>query len=418
MARGHIRQRGKGTWAVVVSLGRDPLTGKRRQRWETVKGTKRDAERRLTELLRQQDGGAVATPGRMTTGEFLRRWLQDYAATNVRPRTYVDYARIVSGSLIPALGRIPLTRLQPADIQRYHSMLLATGRKNGKGGVSARTVVSRHRVLSEALSHAVKWGLLLRNPAQAVDPPRAIAKAMLTLDAAGVHAILDAAAGTPYRTIVQLAVSTGLRRSELLGLTWRHVDLLERCEVQVVQVLHRLPGQGFVTAEPKSAKGRRSVALPPSAVIALREHRAEQEAVRAMLGGTLHDDDLVFSTPDGQPMLPDEITRRFTVLARAVGLSDVTFHSLRHTHATMMLQQGVHPKIVQERLGHSTISITLDTYSHVTPGLQEAAAARFDEALALPADAKNTEGFASGLQNAPVGSASTGENGGRGPSSD
>ena len=410
--RGHIRQRGKGTWAVVVSLGRDPLTGKRRQRWETVKGTKRDAERRLTELLRQQDGGAVATPGRMTTGEFLRRWLQDYAATNVRPRTYVDYARIVSGSLIPALGRIPLTRLQPADIQRYHSMLLATGRKNGKGGVSARTVVSRHRVLSEALSHAVKWGLLLRNPAQAVDPPRATAKPVQTLDADGVHAILAAAAGTPYRAVFHLAVTTGLRRSELLALKWKRVDL-DLATLQVVEVLHKLPGVGFVTAEPKSAKGRRSVALPPSAVIALREHRAEQEAVRAMLGGTLHDDDLVFSTPDGQPMPPDEITRRFTVLARAVGLSGVTFHSLRHTHATMMLQQGVHPKIVQERLGHSTISITLDTYSHVTPGLQEAAAARFDEALALPADTENTEGFADGLQNVPLAGSNRGENGGR-----
>jgi len=296
-------------------------------------------------------------------------------------------------------------------------MLLTTGRKNGKGGVSARTVVSRHRVLSEALSHAVKWGLLLRNPAQAVDPPRATAKPVQTLDAAGVHSILDAAAGTPYRAIFQLAVSTGLRRSELLGLTWGRVDL-HLATLQVVQVLHRLPGQGFVTATPKSAKGRRSVALPPSAVIALREHRAEQETVRAMLGGLLRDDDLVFAQPDGQPVVPDEVTRRFTALARAAGLSGVTFHSLRHTHASMMLTQGVHPKIVQERLGHSTITITLDTYSHVAPGLQEAAAARFDEALALPADAEKTEGFANGLQNVPLGAASRAENGGREPSSD
>ncbi len=176
------------------------------------------------------------------------------------------------------------------------------------------------------------------------------------------------------------AIYTGLRRSELLALRWSHIDL-DLATLSVVETLHQLHNREFVFRQPKSKKGRRLVALSPSLAILLKEHKQKQELDRMMLGKLLLPNDLVFSNPDGSPLQPDGITKAFTRIARSIGLYGVRFHDLRHTHATLMLCQGIHPKIVSERLGHSSIAITLDTYSHVMPGLQEAAAQRFDEGL-------------------------------------
>lgn len=383
--RGHIVKRYKNSYTVVLNLGIDPTTGKRKQQWLSVKGTRKDAEKRLSELLHQVDTGSFIRPGKVTVAEFLEHWLKDYAAAHVRPRTFQRYQGIVRNHFIPTMGSIPLTQLQPSHIQACHAKALQ-GRKDGKGGtLTAKSVLQHHRVLSEALSHAVKWGLVSRNVAQAVDPPRPINREMRTLDIYGVHAFLEAAKGTAYYPLFHLDIYTGLRRSELLGLRWRDVNLL-MATLSVVQVLHRLPGGKTVFLEPKTAKGRRSVSLSPATVLSLRDHREQQEMLRDMLGAPLSEDDFVFSQPDGSPLKPDTVSHVFKDIARKAGLEGVRLHDLRHTHATLMLQQGVHPKIVQERLGHANIAVTLDTYSHVLPGLQEAAAARFDQGLALGSD--------------------------------
>ncbi len=205
---------------------------------------------------------------------------------------------------------------------------------------------------------------------------------MQTLDEDGVRVFLEAARQTPYYALFYLALFSGMRRSELLALQWGDVDL-DLGQVFVTRTLHHLRDGSTVFRTPKTAKGRRLIALPPSASLMLREHREKQEIDRLFLGQSSQNSDLVFSRPGGEPLLPDTVTHTWIKLVRRVGLTGVRFHDARHTHATLLLKQGIHPKVVQERLGHATIATTLDIYSHVLPGLQEAAAIRFDEGLAL-----------------------------------
>jgi integrase len=240
--------------------------------------------------------------------------------------------------------------------------------------------IFHHRVLSEALSHAVKWGLVARNIAQAADPPSPRRKEMAVLDKGSIYKLLEAAQGTRYYSMIHLALYTGLRRSEFLGLRWRDIDL-DMATLSVVQVIHKLRDRRVIFQEPKSAKGRRLVALSPAAVLTLKGHRERQEADLALVGASIRDDALVFSRLDGSPYLPDTVSHAFTKITHRAGLKGIRLHDLRHAHASLMLRQGVHPKIVQERLGHSTIAVTLDTYSHVTAGLQEAAALKFEQEL-------------------------------------
>ena len=217
--------------------------------------------------------------------------------------------------------------------------------------------------------------------ALAVDPPRAGHKEMQVLDSQGVHELLEASRDTMYYPFLHLAIYTGLRRSELLGLRWKDVDL-DMAALYVVQTAHQLKGGVIVYQEPKTAKGKRQVSLSPTAVLALRAYMEKVEAGRDILGiPLLTPDSLVFSHYDGSPMHANTITHAYLKIARGAGLQGVRFHDLRHTHATMMLKANVHPKVVMERLGHSTIAITLDTYSHVVPGMQEKAALAFDEML-------------------------------------
>ena len=378
--KGHIRQRSKGSWTIWVDLGRDPETGKRKQQTLTVRGGKKDAEKELRAMLTRIEGGARVKPTKMTVGEYLKSWLRDYVATNTAPSTADGYSDIVRAHIIPALGSLPLTALQPSHIQAYYGHMLELGRRDGKGGLSAQTVKHHHRVLYEALKHAVKHGVLIRNVAEAVDPPRPDGKEMATLEPDDVHPLLNAARETPYYTLFYTAIYTGLRRSELLGLRWRDVDL-DLATLSVVQTLHHVPKKGYIFREPKTKHGRRLVDLSPSLAILLREHRTNQELERTLLGRLLMLVDLVFCYPDGTPLPPNSVTKAFHRLAKSVGISGIRLHDLRHTHATLMLRQGVHPKVVSERLGHSSVAITLDTYSHVLPGIQAAAAQHFDEGL-------------------------------------
>ena len=378
--RGHIRKRSKNSWTIVVSLGRDPQTGKKKYQWQSVKGTKKRAEKVLADLLHRLDTGDFVKPTKVTVAEFLQRWLYDYASTNVRPRTFQRYQGIIETHLIPILGNIPLTQLKPSDVQHCYTKSIEIRLDGKPGKLAAKTVLQHHRVLSQALSHAVKWGLVSRNAAAAVDAPRPVTREMRTLDSESVRSFLYAAEDTEYFALFHLAVYTGLRRSELLGLRWRAVSL-EMASLSVVQTMQRLRDGETAFLEPKTAKGRRSLALSPAAVLVLRDHKEKQQALRTFAGSLSSEDDLVFSHVDGSPLEPDTVSQAFVRIARKAGLHGIRLHDLRHTHATLMLQQGIHPKIVQERLGHATIAVTLDIYSRVLPGMQEAAAKRFEEGL-------------------------------------
>lgn len=376
--RGHIVKRGKNSYSIKVSLGFDSSSGKYRYQWITSKGNKKAAEEKLSELLNQLDTGSFVRPGKLTVGEFLMQWLQDYCKAKLSPNTTQTYAWFIEQHIKPALGRVPLTSLKPEHLQRLYSDKLSSGRRDGKGGLGCRSVRYIHTTLHRALKSAVKLGMISRNPADAVDIPIVKQREMRTMDEVDINFFLKHAKATVYYALFYTAIFTGMRRSELLALRWCDLDLL-LCQASVSRTLHQLHNREFIIRQPKTAKGRRLIALSPLNAIVLREHRAEQEKLRQSLGMPLSDDDMVFSQIDGKPLLPDSVTQAWRKLARRTGLKGVRLHDARHTHASLMLKQGIHPKIVQERLGHASIQITLDTYSHVAPGLQQAAVEGFDK---------------------------------------
>ncbi|MFO8102065.1 MAG: site-specific integrase [Dehalococcoidia bacterium] len=383
--RGHIRKRSKNSWTIVVDLGRDPITGKRKQHWQSVKGTKKQAEQILNELFHSMEKGVYVKPTNRTIADFLLQWLRDYVQTNTSPRTASRYSEIVHRHLITNLGHIPLSQLRPEHIQAYYAKALTNGRLDGKGGLSPQTVKHIHRVLSEALHHGVKWGILTRNVASAVDPPRPVKKEITIVDVDDIALLLDEASklekrsGLPYYILFYTALHTGMRRGELLALRWCDIDL-NIATISVTRSLLCLRNGSLEYREPKTNKSRRTIAMTPSLATKLREHRISQESFRIAIGKLLNQNDLIFSRPDGSPITPNTVSPAFSKIAKRAGLT-MRLHDLRHTHASMMLKAGIHPKIVSERLGHSTVSFTLDVYSHVVPGLQEAAARTFDESF-------------------------------------
>ena len=378
--RGHIRRRGKRSWAVVLEMGRE-ATGRRRQKWHSVRGTKADAERELARLIHELNTGGYVAPNRLKLSEYLEQWLQDYAKPNVSPKTFERYSDIVRGHLAPALGNLLLTRLQPLDIQHHYSQALTNGRRDGRGGLSKQSVLHHHRVLHAALKQAVRWQLLARNPADAVVPPRPEPRAMRALDENDTIRLLQRSRRSRLHPVIFLAVTTGMRRGELAALRWASVDL-DAGTLSVRESLEQTR-DSLRVKQPKTASGRRTLDLPLLAIQELQRHRREQTEARLMLGPAFDDHNLVFPGPDGRPWPPDQITRAFSALVRRAGLAGLRFHDLRHTHATQLLRQGVHPKVVSERLGHATVSITLDLYSHVLPGIQKEAVEKIDVALRI-----------------------------------
>lgn len=377
--KGHIRRRGKSSWSIVLDLGRG-CDGKRLQKWHTVRGSKRDAERELARLVHELETGAYVEPTKMTVAELLQRWLADYARANVSGKTYERYAEIIRNSLIPALGHHQLTKLHPLHIQAFYADMLENGRKNGpRGGLSPMTVRHYHRVLRKALHDAVRWRLLGRNPAEAVDAPRVVRKEMKVLDIAQVSQLLRAAEGSRFHIPIVLAIATGLRRGEILALRWEDVDL-NAGMITVRRALEQTR-QGIGFKQPKTPKSRRMVVLPEFAVGLLRTQREAQAVQKLVLSPGYQDTDLVCTEADGRLMNPEHLSRCFHGVLKQAGLPDVRFHDLRHTHATILLREGIPAKVVAERLGHSTIVLTLDTYSHVLRPMQEEAARKLDDAL-------------------------------------
>lgn len=374
MARGHgegsIHRRKDGRWAGVLDLGVGP-DGKRQRRY--VYGqTRKEVADKLNKTRAEAEAGILAAPDRLTLGDLVQRWLDTVAAHRVRPVTLESYRRYARVHIPAALGNLPLKKVQPLHLQQLYSDLL-------KAGKAPRTVRYVHTILHASLGQAVRWQLLGRNPVDAVEPPGKQAKETATLTLSDVSRLLEVAAGDPFYAAYYLAVATGMRRAELLALKWSDLDL-KGGAVQVRRALEWVGGKPVFT-EPKTAKGRRNVTLPAGAIRVLKTHRKQQneERLRARDGYT--NNDLVFCLGDGSPIPPYNLSRWLKTLLRRGGLPMVRFHDLRHTHATLLLEQGVHPKVVSERLGHSSITVTMDTYSHVTKNMQAEVARQVDEML-------------------------------------
>lgn len=302
----------------------------------------------------------VRSDDRETVADYLSRWLDASAAQRVRPRTLGGYRLIAAKHLIPAIGRVPVAKLTPAQVQAMLNATSATGAK-------PQTVRNVHAVLRRALTQAMRWGVVLRNVATLVDLPRVDRTEVLALSPADARAVMAAVHGDRIESLVLLTLSTGLRQGEALGLQWQDMDL-ETGTVRVRHSLQRMPGRGAELVEPKTTRSRRTLALPTSTANALREHRKAQLAERLWAGSRWQEGGYVFTTSIGTPMIGSDVTRRFQGLLRAAGLPPMRFHDLRHGAASLLLAQGVHPRVVMEMLGHSTITLTMNVYSHVNPG--------------------------------------------------
>jgi integrase len=301
-------------------------------------------------------------------GDYLRQWLA-HVAGRVRPKTLVGYRGLIRLYAAPGLGHLRLVELGPLQVQGLYSEML-------ERGLSAGTVVNMHLVLTQALGQAERWGLITRNPAASAQPPRPRRPEPAIVDPEIAGRLLAASAGTRFHLPVAVAISTGMRRGEILALRWSDLD----ADLTVARVRRTLQTAGGILqfVEPKTRRSRRAVELPAFVRPHLERHRADQ-LTRKAADPSWAEHDLVITRRDGRPMNPDTLSSGWYRFCRKQGLPHVRFHDLRHAHATLMLLQGVHPKVVSERLGHASVGITLDTYSHVLPSMQSEAVRAFDE---------------------------------------
>jgi integrase len=303
--KGHIRERSPGHWAIILDIP-DPKTGKRRRKWHSFKGTKRKAHIESARLISIVQAGSYLEPSKTTLATFLARWL-DHVKTQVTPKSHERYSGIVNQNIVPVVGAILLTKLKPVQISAAYTFLQTNGRRDGSGrGLAPRTVGHVHRVLKQALGQAVRWELLVRNPADAVDPPKVDWKPMQTYDLPQTAELIEAVRETPLLLPTLLAVLCGLRRGEICALRWRSVDLLTG-QMSVVESLEQTKA-GLRFKSPKSGKGR-TVALSATMVDELRAHRVKRAQELLRLGVRLSDDDLVISHADGSVISPIYISQ-------------------------------------------------------------------------------------------------------------
>lgn len=375
--KGHIRERSPGHWAIILDV-RDPATGKRKRKWHSFKGTKRDAQTECSRLITETRAGDYVEPSKLTLADFFDRWLK-HIKPNVSKRTHERYSDLLKKNLVPLLGAKILSKLQPIDISGAYAKAIESGRRDGKGGLSARTVHHMHRVMFSALGQAERWKLIARNPAALLekrDRPKIERKAVRTIDAPATAAALDAARERRLFIPLVLGVFCGLRRGEITALRWRSIDL-DNGQLAVVASTEQTDDGEVREKEAKSGKAR-TVAIPAMAVEELRRWRLAQAEELLRLGIRADAEWHVVTQADGSPLRPRSLTHAVSAFLKEWR---ITLHGLRHSHASHMLASKVHPKVVQERLGHSSIAITLDIYSHLMPNMQGEAAAAVDDAL-------------------------------------
>lgn len=374
--KGHIRERSPGRWAIVLDVP-DPQTGQRRRKWHSFQGNKRAAQVECARLIAELDGGQYIEPAKTTVREYFERWLKHEKA-NVSPKTHSRYEELLMKNVAPVLGSVTLNKLTASKIDAAWSQLLESGRRNGKGGLSPRTVHHCRRVMLTAMEQAVKWDLLKKNPVSITRPPKVERAKMEAYGAAQTGEMLSALKDTRMHIPALLAALCGLRRGEILALRWHHIDFVSA--VMAVRESAEQVGTEVRYKTPKSGKAR-TVALSSSVIEELRRHRVAQAEEQLKLGIRPDADAFVVAQIDGKPIKPNSLTHEWTRQIAKTALPQIRFHDLRHSHATQLLAAGVHPKIASERLGHSTIGITLDLYSHVMPGMQANAAEQVDAAI-------------------------------------
>ncbi len=392
--RGHIARKGNRYYAVVYE-GFDPATGKERHRWYAAGDTRKGAEKVLAEHLKRIHDGDYRAPERITFGDYLiERWLPTKRA-QLRTSTYSSYRNNLLLHVIPHIGHIPLQKLQPEDIDMLYATLLIGGKRNGKGsgigsgigkgsggvkarsnkGLSAKSVRNIHVIIRKALADAMRKGSVTRNVADLADPPRARSRTMDAWSADELRQFLASIEHSDWYVPIYLAANTGMRRGEVLGLTWHNVDL-DGARLIVDQQIQSVDYQASV-ANVKTTGSRRTIDLNPRTVAMLTtwRNRPRPDGKRPTAN------DFVFTHPDGGPIHPDLFSQTWSRLMEKSDVRRIRLHDLRHTHASILLKAGVPVKVVSERLGHSSPAFTMTVYQHVLPGMQADAAAAFGEAV-------------------------------------
>jgi integrase len=374
--KGSIRERSPSHWAIILDIP-DPKTGKRRRKWHSFEGTKRQAQIECARLISAVQGGTYLEPSKTTLAQFLDRWLE-HMRSQISPKSHARYSELARKNIVPLLGSTILTKLRAEAIDAAYAKALTSGRRDGRGGLSPQTVTHMHRILKQALGQAVKWELLIRNPVDVASPPKASRGKMNTYDLDQTAELIEAMRPTRMLVPTLLAVLCGMRRGEIAALRWKNVDL-NTGQLAILESAEQV-GSKIRYKMPKSGKGR-TLALSANLVEDLRAHRLRQAEELLRVGVILSDDTFVVAQTDGTPLQPDTLTQDWFRKLANTSLPRIRLHDLRHAHATHMLANGIHPKVASERLGHSKIGITLDLYSHVLPGMEADAAERVDAAL-------------------------------------
>jgi integrase len=368
---GSVFQLSDGRWRAMVDLGW--VDGKRRRKAAT-RATRREAVEWLREAQQSHDAGALVskTP---TVAEWFAAYLDDHAAARVRPRTLANYRRDVERHVLPTLGRTQLDKLRPEHLTRLY-------RQKTADGLSPATVRHLHAVIRAALGLAVRWGRIPRNVALLVEPPASEHSEITPLTVEEARALLTTLRGTRPEARWVVGLSLGLRQGEALGLWWEDVDFEEgvmRVRRQLLRPVAK--GAPLVVGPVKSARSKRTLALPAPLAKLLREHRARQVAERLAAGGAWPDERLVFTTSGGTPVDHRNDAREFKALCERAGIPPYRVHDLRHTAATLLIAQGQHARVIMEVLGHSQIAVTMNVYGHVMDSQLRDAADAVTEAL-------------------------------------
>ncbi len=375
---GHIRRRGERSWELKFDIDADPLTGKRRTRHHSFKGTKREAEAELVRLKAIANRGDYVDASKVTLGDFLGRW-EVWAATQVSAKTLERYRDLLRHHVRPHLGKAPIQKLRTIDFATLYGKLQSP--KPDGAGLAPRTVGHVHRLLHRIFGHAVKWSVIGRNPVSAADPPRVRGVEIQILAPEEIKQVLAALLGRRIYSVAVIALATGMRRGEIVALRWGDVDL-DGGKIKVERSLEETKA-GLAFKEPKTKAGRRLVAIPVSIVAELRQHwRAQQEERLALGLGKAGAEDPVFPRPDGSLWPPDRLSSTWAKTVVVLALPKVTFHALRHTHVSQLIAAGLDVVSVSRRVGHSNPTVTLSLYAHLFGNTDERAAAAVEEALA------------------------------------
>jgi integrase len=384
MRRGHgegsIYQQTDGRWTAAVTL-------ENRKRKVFYGKNRKEVQEKLKQVLHEQQQGTLVTAPQQTVGQFLVDWLENTHKKSVRPRTYERYMDAIRLHLVPVLGGYRLQKLSAQHVQAFYTKKLDEG-------LSPTTVIYFHSVLHNALDTAVKWGLVSRNVCDLTSPPRKERFEIQPFTAEQVQQFLIAVRGHKWETLFTMALATGMRQGELLGLKWQDMNF-STGTLQVRRILSRVMSERsvreFVEADPKTQQSRRSIPLAPFALEALKQHHLRQVEAKVKAGPAWEEHDYVFCTLTGTHLRPNHVVDEFKKILRRAGLPAIRFHDLRHSTATLLLSLGVHAKVVQEMLGHTQISMTMDIYSHVLPSMQIDAVHRLNDLLKEGASSDEVE---------------------------